>query len=180
MNDVLYKKLYIAWENEEKEEIQPLPENFSSDLKTYLEKLRNEFEVLDRKSLKSKLKFQEMENVKYLAKDLILKRFHKLIMIFYNTKIDRTLLTNDEKIIYDNLQQITKQIEKIIQNLNEATTENTKLQEKIIRFIQATPAIIGSDMKIYGPFKLEDIASIPVKNAENLIKREVAKQVDLQ
>jgi DNA replication factor GINS len=49
-----------------------------------------------------------------------------------------------------------------------------------IRFLRAVPAIIGIDMKTYGPFKAEDLASMPVENAENLIRRGIAKEVEIQ
>jgi DNA replication factor GINS len=46
----------------------------------------------------------------------------------------------------------------------------------LVRFLQAIPAIIGPDMKAYGPFKEEDVASLPAENAEILITRGVAKE----
>ncbi|MFB0514796.1 MAG: hypothetical protein ACETVQ_04380 [Candidatus Bathyarchaeia archaeon] len=48
----------------------------------------------------------------------------------------------------------------------------------ILRFIQEIPAIIGADMKTYGPFKPEDIASLPIENARILIKQGVAVEVE--
>jgi len=50
---------------------------------------------------------------------------------------------------------------------------------KTIRFIQPIPAIMGVDMKTYGPFKTEEIASIPLQNAENLIRKGIAKEVEI-
>ena len=50
---------------------------------------------------------------------------------------------------------------------------------KVVRFLQAVPAIMGIDMKTYGPFSPEDIASIPAENAENLIRRGIAKEVEI-
>lgn len=181
MAKALYKKLYSLWKNEEKDEIQPLSENVYLEIKSYLQNLKNEFESLDRRSLKSRLKLKEMNCAKHLAKDLIFRRINKLAMILYNKEIDRSFLTREEKIIYDKLQQISKQIERLIESVIEGKTDNLdKSRDKIIiRFMQGTPAIVGSDMKIYGPFKPEDVSSIPIKNAESLIKRGVAKQVDL-
>lgn len=178
----MYNKLYNLWKNEEKEEIQPLSQDVYSEIKAYLQNLRSEFESLDKNSLKAKLKLQEINRAKQLAKDLIFKRFQKFAVILYDKKIDESLLTKEEKTIYDSLKQIAKQVEKLTENMIEGKTGNiNKLHDKtVIRFLQEAPAIVGSDMKIYGPFKPEDIASIPIKNVENLIKWGVAKQVDLQ
>ena len=41
------------------------------------------------------------------------------------------------------------------------------------------PAIIGADMKTYCPSKVEDIASLPVKNAKILIKQGLAEKVEV-
>jgi DNA replication initiation complex subunit (GINS family) len=35
-------------------------------------------------------------------------------------------------------------------------------------------------MKAYGPFQPEELGTIPAKNAENLIKRGIAKKVEVQ
>ena len=67
------------------------------------------------------------------------------------------------------------------QSLN---TKESKRKEKskilVVRFLNELPAIVGSNMKIYGPFKIEDVVSLPTENAESLIKRGVAVTVELQ
>jgi DNA replication initiation complex subunit (GINS family) len=42
-----------------------------------------------------------------------------------------------------------------------------------IRFLKDIPAIVGADMKTYGPFKEGEIAELPKPNAEALVKQEV-------
>ncbi|MGB9779090.1 MAG: hypothetical protein ACPLW8_06745, partial [Candidatus Bathyarchaeales archaeon] len=49
----------------------------------------------------------------------------------------------------------------------------------VLRFLKDVPAIIGSDMKPYGPFKNEDIASLPVENAKILVKQGLAQKVEV-
>jgi hypothetical protein len=43
-----------------------------------------------------------------------------------------------------------------------------------VRFLRDIPAIVGADMKTYGPFKEGEIAELPKPNAEALVKQEVA------
>ena len=50
----------------------------------------------------------------------------------------------------------------------------------LVRFQQPLPAIMGMDMKAYGPFQPEELATIPAQNAENLIKRGIAKRVEVE
>ena len=49
---------------------------------------------------------------------------------------------------------------------------------KVLRFVKEIPALMGSDMKTYGPFWPEDIATLPSENARILIKQGVAVEVD--
>jgi DNA replication initiation complex subunit (GINS family) len=48
----------------------------------------------------------------------------------------------------------------------------------LLRFIKNIPGIIGSDMKTYGPFIAEDLASLPVENAKMLVKQGLAVLVE--
>lgn len=48
----------------------------------------------------------------------------------------------------------------------------------LVRFVQEIPAIIGSDMNTYGPYRAEDVATLPHENARILIKQGVAVEVE--
>ncbi len=61
-----------------------------------------------------------------------------------------------------------------------ASHEAPKGDLVVIRFLKPLPAIMGVDMKAYGPFDPEDVASIPRQNAVNLIRRGIAKLVDIE
>ena len=50
----------------------------------------------------------------------------------------------------------------------------------VLRFLKPLPAIMGIDLKAYGPFDAEDVASIPRENALNLIRRGIAKEVEIE
>ncbi len=48
---------------------------------------------------------------------------------------------------------------------------------EVVRFLSDFPAIIGVDLRTYGPFKSEDIATLPAENASALISQGVVRQV---
>jgi DNA replication factor GINS len=48
-----------------------------------------------------------------------------------------------------------------------------------VRFLKPIPAIIGGDMKTYGPFAAEDVASVPAENARILVKQGLAVVVEV-
>jgi DNA replication factor GINS len=50
----------------------------------------------------------------------------------------------------------------------------------LVRFLKDVPAIIGADMKAYGPFKTEDIGTVPTENAVVLLKQGIAARVELE
>ena len=53
-----------------------------------------------------------------------------------------------------------------------------KLERILVRFTREMPAIMGTDMKSYGPFKAEDIATLPLQNAEALLRQGVAIRIE--
>ena len=53
-----------------------------------------------------------------------------------------------------------------------------KAKNHVLRFLKEVPAIIGVDMKPYGPFRPEDVASVPVENARVLVKQGLAVEVE--
>lgn len=48
-----------------------------------------------------------------------------------------------------------------------------------LRFIKSIPAIMGADLKSYGPFNAEDMATLPALNAQILIKQGLAVAVEV-
>jgi DNA replication initiation complex subunit (GINS family) len=48
-----------------------------------------------------------------------------------------------------------------------------------LRFTKNIPAIMGADMKSYGPFVAEDVASLPSVNARMLVKQGLAVMVEV-
>lgn len=46
----------------------------------------------------------------------------------------------------------------------------SQVDTTILRFLQPVPEFIGSDMRTYGPFQPEDVATVPAINAKNLVR----------
>jgi len=180
----LYVELYNAWQSEE--ELQPLPENFYSDVATYLKSLMEEVRGLDEQSLKAQLKRQELDRANYLVKSLILRRFRKMIsLLFLEGKgVNKANLSGVEKVIYNEMEMVGKKmdeaIECVVSGSRLEVTSREHPERVLLRFLQEVPALVGVDMKTYGPFKVEDVALIPVKNVESLIRGGFVKRVDIR
>ena len=50
----------------------------------------------------------------------------------------------------------------------------------VVRFLQNIPEIVGTDLRIYGPYKKEDVGSLPTQNAQALIKQGAVKPIDVK
>ncbi len=67
---------------------------------------------------------------------------------------------------------------------NEITENIQKLKKNqdvdyiLIRFTKNIPALVGRDLKIYGPFNIQDICSLPVQNASILIEENAAIRIN--
>ena len=59
----------------------------------------------------------------------------------------------------------------------ESLAENNKIKKVVIRFLSDVDEIIGADLERYGPFNVEDIATIPYENAQALIAKKIATKV---
>ena len=94
------------------------------------------------------------------------------------------LLTSEEEVSYSGISSTWKHVEDVLKDVLRGripAVRGVKPAEKpkriLVRFLKAIPAIIGPDMKAYGPFNEEDVASLPAENAEVLLKRGVAMEV---
>jgi len=62
--------------------------------------------------------------------------------------------------------------------MNLDKTISTNFNYTVIRFLKDTPPLVGIDLKNYGPFSENDIASIPYKNAIILLNEKFAEKVN--
>lgn len=184
-----YSLLYEAWKREkENQELQPLDREFYSKLSQYIKVQREELQLLDEKTLKASLISEENERIKKLLTDLIRSRYRKIFKrVLEGKTIPTEFLTPEEEITYSGISSAWKQVENVLEDVLRGRSPRAKevrLVEKpkriLVRFLQAIPAIVGPDLKTYGPFKEEDVASLPAENAEVLIKRGVVLGVETQ
>jgi DNA replication initiation complex subunit (GINS family) len=61
----------------------------------------------------------------------------------------------------------------------EDDTENVAEGIKSVRFIKSVPKFLGPELEIYGPFEENDIASLPTKIANILVKKDRAEEMQL-
>ncbi len=180
----MYKELYESWQKEKEcAEIQKLPRDFYAKLADYVKKLKEERRMLDQKTTKAKLMKQEFENVNNMVQELLQSRYEKALK---NTLVGETVskeaLTEEEEKLYGEILPLAESHQSLLKDVLHGRLSHTEKKEKpekiALRFIKEIPAVVGSDMKTYGPFMPEDIATLPTENARILISQGAAVEVE--
>ena len=182
---MLYNELYEIWKKEKltKNEIQRLPSDFYVKIATYIKKMKEENRMLDPKTAKAKLLANEFENVKVMVSELFALRCTKFqSMAFGRENVSKNVLTEEEQKLYGVVSSLAEDCHVFSKDILRGILTNVEKGKKqavtVLRFVQEIPALVGSDMKTYGPFAPEDVATLPFDNAQVLVKQGVAIEVD--
>jgi DNA replication factor GINS len=189
----MYDELYTAWRREVDEpSLGKLPPDFYVKIAGYLRRIREESTLQDKKSVKVNLLDHEAKNVALMLEELLSARYKKLLeTTSQNQTLPSELLTVEETKICESFVSFASAYQKFTRDLLRGQTSQapvqTAVQEQaeasykrlVLRFTKAIPAIMGADMKSYGPFQVEDVASLPVENAKVLVKQGLAVLIEV-
>ena len=172
--NTLHNTILRETENDSLLEIKP---NFYRNLSDFIGNLRKqEFDGVE-----NKIKDAMIEMASELTSLLIHIRLEK---ISNSDDFDISYLLDEEKFILDSHEEQNERTEMILSaTINgkskflESLAENHKIKKVVIRFLSEVDEIIGADLEKYGPFKIEDIATIPYENAQALIAKNIATKV---
>jgi DNA replication factor GINS len=186
----MYQELYEAWKKERlTKDLQLLSKDFFERVTEYLRRLKESQKMMDNKTMKARLLKQEFENSKRLSSEIITTRFRKMFESFLPDRKPLSMenLTSQEVTVYQRLSEASDLYSKLKRNLLEgrqteaaASMPNGLPQKILVRFACDVPAIVGVDLRTYGPFKPEDIASLPTENAQALVHQGVAVKVEVE
>jgi len=172
--NLLHYTVLRETENDTLLEIKP---NFYRNLSDFIGNLRKqEFDDVE-----NKIKDTMIEMATELTSLLIYIRLEK---ISNSDDFEISHLLDEEKFILDSQEEQNERTEMILSaTINgkskflELLAENHKIKKIVIRFLSEVDEIIGADLEKYGPFKAEDIATIPYENAQALIAKNIATKV---
>lgn len=194
---ITYETLYEILRKEKYEaDLTKLNEDFFKSVVAYLEE-KNAI-LISQKQKESIFASKEIEkterqiqNIKRILRELYERRENKIIQIAVIASRSNQDLEipglKEEKCLLNDLASILKTYrEGILDSLlnvkipligkpKELKNEEKEPETKLIRFIQPVPRFVGDDMNIYGPFEEEDMANLPSKVAEVIIKNKRAE-----
>jgi len=169
-----YEDLRRAWKEErESRKLQKLPIDFYKEVGIYANRIKGELKAADPESLRAKLLSAEFKRVEFLLSSLIKSRYGKLSRGLYEKqaegiKEDELLKELDFGVGFKKL------VSKVLSGRSEVAEEGPK---KLVRFLKRAPPFMGIDMRKYGPFKANDLAYLPTKNVNILLKEGVVTEV---
>jgi len=160
------------------EEIQELNSDFFRNLSNFIGTLKNE----------------EYDGIEKIAKNQIITTATNLTELLINRRLEKIsstgsygILTDEEKFVIDSNNEMNERKDMVISGIIngrskflEITSTKHKTKPITVRFIKEFDEIVGVDLEKYGPFKPEDIATIPNENAQALISNGVALKVRIE
>lgn len=160
----------IQLDEQKQPKLTKLPENFFAAVNSYIQQKRQLTLKDDRKVA------VELKSTERLVDDIFSRRERKIVnsaITAARTKIQPENLVEEEKIFFANLvEDIKKRREESLQKILKQEKELATL----LVFKDEVPEFVGSDEKVYGPFKKGDIAKLPEDNMKILVERGIAEE----
>ena len=170
----------IVMQEYQTDDIQELSIDFFRNLSNFIGKLKNE----EYDGIEKKTKNEIILTATNLTKLLINKRLEK---ISKSPKTSYSILSDEEKFVIDSNDEMNERKDMIISGIIngkskflETTSTKHKIKPVTVRFVKEFDEIVGVDLEKYGPFKPEDIATIPNENAQALISNGIALKIRIE
>ena len=200
-----YGRLHEAWDKErQNKDLQTIPDDMLHEMRNYIATINKT--PTDENTLAGQLTRTEKKYANQILRELTEMRLKKIVTLEVNNQpIDAQAMTPEEQKLHSNFRHLLTGFRQgsdmpEIAPISVAPKSDPKQPVKptmakptpkpvikptdvtliLVRFLQPLPAIMGIDMKAYGPFQPEELATIPAQNAENLIKRGIAKPVEVE
>lgn len=194
----MYDELYDTWRLEiENDKLISLSPDFYVRLAEYMNNIKKENMLLEtKKGIKANLLAKEMANARRMTGELVSTRYRKAAkLVVAGQEMPLKNLAPEEQVLFRALGSSGNAFVRFKEGLLEGQLEKTCPESPVqsvaeasriihhrivLRFLKPVPSIIGADMKSYGPFLVEDVASLPSENARILVKQGLAKAVEIK
>jgi DNA replication factor GINS len=179
--------LYRIWKAEKSEKVlQRLPMPFYAEVRRLLNDCKASSAATGQDRTQKAITEKEFKILQRLSTEIAKTRMKKIVDAALSGEgIGSEALAQEEsefaKTVATHIGDYYSFVDDLV--LGRLSTEETapsrtaQAKLEVVRFLSDFPAIIGVDLKTYGPFKSEDIATLPAENASALISQQVVKQV---
>ena len=202
--NISYESLFELLRREKnRDELQKLDEEFFQSVIDYLAETELRLEKFrqktDLQSIDERSKIEkQLNNVRKIIHELYDRREKKLIDMALNKAratsniVDGSNLLKEEKKMFEEFVSLVKQgresillrlLSKVLpmfeikkaEVVHEKKKDENEKENQMVRFIAAVPKFVGPELEVYGPFEPEDMASLPKKIADILVKKNRAE-----
>ena len=170
----------IVMQEFQTDEPRELSTDFFRNLSNFIGKLKNE----EYDGIEKKTKNEIISTATKLTELLINKRLEK---ISKSVSTSYSILSDEEKFVIDSNDEMNERKNMIISGIIngkskflEITSTKHKTKPVTVRFVKEFEEIVGVDLEKYGPFKPEDVATIPNENAQALISNGIVLKVRIE
>jgi len=140
-----------------------------------------------------KLKSEGYDGVTAKVQNSLVNMITELTMLLLEFRLAKAIKTNnidysnlldEEKFILDAEKEKNDRTEMILSGivngkskLLESVANKHKTKSTLVRFLKEMDQMVGADLEKYGPFRAEDVATIPYENAQALIAKKIAAKI---
>lgn len=163
----------------ENDTVQEIDSQFYLTLSEYLGKLKSE----GYDGAENKIKNRLVEMITMITTLLLKTRTSKVS----HGGMDLTNLLDEEKFVLESLQDQQERKEIILSatlngrtKLLQSVSKKHKTKPVTVRFLKDFDQFVGADYSKYGPYKAEEIATIPNENAQALIAKNITVKLSVQ
>lgn len=199
MSELAYEDIRKIWETEtQNEDLQDLEDLKLTKMTTYLTDVRLSLaQTPSDDSLQADILTQEILNLEYMLKDLLLLRRKKIVSAALAKRRPLGVMTLAEEEMYNRfVRGLEGHQEFVTEALTGSPSPTMKRKAKdrkksvssspdsggvsyvLVRFLrEIEESFMGIDEEVYGPFHSEDVATIPAENAKTWLRDGTVERV---
>jgi len=180
-------ELYRIWKTEKSQEaLQRLLPSFYVEVRKLLSDCRASSVATGQDRTQRAIAEREFKILQRLSAEIAKTRMRKIVAATLSGQdIGTEVYAQEEaefaKIVATHVGEYYRFVDELalgaLSSEKKTPSEPAEVRLEVVRFLSDFPAIIGVDLKTYGPFRSEDIATLPVENASALVNQGVVKQV---
>ncbi len=198
MSEMTYDDIRRTWETElEEQDLQNLDDLRVGRMTAFLAGARLMLtEVPAENRLQAELLTREIKIVETMLKDLLVIRREKIIRAALSRRRPLGAMTLSEEDLYNRLVRALDEFEEYMNgvltgqqksSIKKTEEQHTDSKEEetveyvIVRFMRPIDSpFVGIDERIYGPFKVEDVATIPRENVQAWLRDGTVMRVTIE
>lgn len=161
----------------ENDTVQEIDHKLYCNIAEFLGNLKNQ----DYDGVESKIKDSLVTIITEMTSLLLKIRIEKAKSL---DELDYTNLLDEERFILDSEDELRQRKDTVLAatlngrlKLLETVAGNHRSRSIVVRFLKSIDQVVGTDLRTYGPFEAEDVATLPFENARALIEKKVAVKI---